>query len=375
MFAHYVTFAQLALKDALGIRPTVSSPAAHLAAAEAWLKHAHDRQEHGADDGVSYGYSVRGGWRPSYRETSGYICTTFFDLARLRNNDDYFSRAVRIARWLVSVQNADGSFANPRYGDDGIVFDTGQDLFGLVRAHEVTGDPIFKHAAERAASWLVQVSDENQLWTRFEHLHTAHVYNTRTAWAVLRMNQIAYNADRERIARANLDWAVQEQQSSGFFDNCAFVKGQAPFTHTIAYATRGLLESGLLLKEERYLDSAKRCADAVLPHLQANGFLPGQISIDGKAAATYCCVTGNCQFAISWAKLYDLTGETRYREAVIRALDYVMSTQDIHTANLNIRGAIRGSMPIWGRYAPLSYPNWPAKFFIDAMLLRQRWSV
>jgi hypothetical protein len=365
------TFAILAAKDFLRIRPKLDSPAAHLRAAEAWLKLAHDRA---SDDGVSYGYSLRGGWRASYRETSGYIATTFFDLARSRNDAEYRARALRICRWLLSVQNRDGSFANPRYGDAGIVFDTGQDLFGLVRAFEETKETAFLTGAQRAANWLVETADERGRWTRNEHLNTPHVYNTRTAWALLRMNQVEFDAERDRVARANLDWALAEQQPSGFFDNCAFVRGVVPFTHTIAYATRGLLESGNLLRESRYIDSARRCADASLRHLRSDGFLPGQIAIDGGQAAKYCCLTGNCQFTIVWAKLFDRTGEENYRSAVINALDYVMRCQDIHTANLNVRGAIKGSDPIWGGYASFSFPNWPAKFFIDAMLLRLRWT-
>jgi Squalene-hopene cyclase C-terminal domain len=367
-----ITFARLAWQDLTGRHAVVGTPAQHLAAAEAWLRRAHDRQEHGADDGVSYGYSIRGGWRPSYRETSGYILTTFFDIARERGDAEYRQRAIRVAEWLLGVQNPDGSIANPRYGQEGIVFDTGQVLFGLVRAYEETHRPEFKTAATRAADWLVGVADEQGLWTRCEHLNTAHVYNTRSAWALLRMNQVDYSAERERVARANLDWAVSEQQPSGFFDNCAFVKGAAPFTHTIAYATRGLLESGLLLGDERYVESARRCAQAAMRHLRPDGFLPGQISVAGEEAARYCCVTGNAQFAISWYKLHELGDEHALADAATRALDYVMSVQDIRTADADIRGAIRGSFPIWGRYAPLSYPNWPAKFFIDAMRLRQR---
>lgn len=367
---HYFTFANLILNDMTGKLAVRGTAAEHLQAAEDWLKRAHDRP---GDDGVSYGYSVRGGWRESYPETSGYIATTFFDLARLRNDGDYHERAVRIVRWLLSVQNPDGSFANPRYGDDGIVFDTGQDLFGLVRAYEDTRDPAFKIGAQRAANWLVSVADRNGRWNRYEYLNTPHVYNTRTAWALLRMNQVEYSAERERIARANLDWAVSEQQANGFFDNCAFVYGNNPFTHTIAYATRGLLESGLLLEDASYVNAAQRCAEAALKHLRPSGFLPGEIAVDGSATVNYCCITGNCQFAIVWARLFEHTDDKRYQEAAIRSLDYVMSAQDIHTSNSNIRGAIRGSMPIWGRYAPLSYPNWAAKFFIDALMLRQQW--
>lgn len=342
---------------------------AHLEAAEKWLKLAHDKS---GDDGVSYGYSVRGGWRPSYRETSGYIATTFFDLARHRGDPRYRERALRICRWLLSVQNRDGSFSNPRYGDAGIVFDTGQDLFGLVRAFQESEEAIFKEGALRAANWLVDIADAGGRWTRNEYLGTPHVYNTRTAWAVLCMNQIEYGTERERVARANLDWALAEQQPSGFFDECAFERGRAPFTHTIAYATRGLLESGELLNDRRYVDAAQRCADAALGHVTESGFLPGQIAIDGKAAANYCCLTGNCQFAIIWAKFFERTAHEKYRRAVICALDFVMSCQNISTTNQNIRGAIKGSQPIWGAYAPLSFPNWSAKFFVDAMLLRNR---
>ena len=366
-----LTFAGLAARDLLGSRPQLADPEAHLHAAEEWLKRAHDQS---VDDGVSYGYSARGGWRPSYRETSGYIATTFFNLARHRNDPDYRERALRICRWLLSVQNRDGSFSNPRYGDAGIVFDTGQDLFGLVRAFEETREIAFRDGALRAADWLVNIADGQGHWTRNEHLGTPHVYNTRTAWAVLRMNQMEYDAERERVARTNLDWAVSEQQPSGFFDECAFERGRAPFTHTIAYATRGLLESGELLIDRRYIDAAQRCADAALGHVADGGFLPGQIAIDGEAAASYCCLTGNCQFSIVWAKLFDRTANEVYRRAVIRALDFVMRCQDIHTVNQDVRGAIKGSHPIWGRYAPLTFPNWPAKFFVDAMLLRNRWT-
>ena len=137
---------------------------------------------------------------------------------------------------------------------------------------------------------------------------------------------------------------------------------------------RGLLESGVLLTDQRYITAAQRCADAAAAHVAADGFLPGQITIDGKSDASYCCLTGNCQFSIVWAKLFDRTANEQYRDTAIRAMDYVMRRQDIHTDDLNVRGAIKGSFPIWGRYAPMSFPNWPVKFFIDALTLRMRWS-
>src|ERR1700682_4251602 len=122
MLTPIVTFSSAVIRDVFFRGPAFSGPAeSHLSAAESWLCRAQDAS---TDGGVSYGYSFLGGWRPSYPETSGYIATTFFRLAKDRD-PVYEKRALRILRWLLSVQNADGSFSNARYGTQGIVFGSG----------------------------------------------------------------------------------------------------------------------------------------------------------------------------------------------------------------------------------------------------------
>lgn len=365
-----VTFGRLCLSDAMGNQQTVASLDNHLEAALSWLERAHDQSERG---GVSYGYSLRGGWLPPYRETSGYILTTFYRAADALQRPALAQRAEQVARWLVSVQNADGSFANPKYGSDGIVFDTGQDLFGLVTAWERAQDPVFLEAAQRAGAWLVKVADEFGIWTRYEHKNTPHVYNTRTAWALLRLNQIDPQPQWVRVARTNLDWAVACQRPSGFFDHNAFEDGDAPYTHNISYATCGLQESGWLLNDTRYLTAARRCSDASLALQRADGFVPGQIDTEGVPAASYSCLTGQCQLAIVWAKQFALTGEPALQKAARQSLQFVMSHQRTRDSNPGVRGAIAGSFPVYGRYAPLSYPNWASKFFVDAALMQRAW--
>ena len=367
---HIITFSQLILRDILPIQRTTYEPDKHLQAAIEWLCRAHDKSP---DDGVSYGYSMRGGWRPSYRETSGYIATTFFNLAKAFQNPTYKDRAVRIVKWLCLVQNNDGSFSNPKYHkNQGIVFDTGQDLFGLVRAYKETGHDEFLKAAERAGDWLVMIADEEGRWTRNTHLGIPHVYNSRSAWALLQLNEICPDNEKLRVAKANLDWAVSQEQH-GFFEQCAFERGKAPFTHTIAYAIRGLWESSQILKDSKYAETATRAAEATIRHVGINGFIPGQIDSHGNAKANYCCLTGNAQLAIIWAKLHTHTSELIFRDAAVNALRYVMMQQNITTNNYDIRGAIKGSQPIWGSYSRLTYPNWATKFFIDALLLCREW--
>ncbi len=338
--------------------------------AAAWIARAQDEAK---DGGISYGWSLRGGWRPAYRETTGYLVPTLFDLADYLGDAEWRSRAIRAADWLVSVQNSDGSISNPEFGSDGIVFDTGQVLFGYVRAYLETNHPAYLQSAVRAGQWLVKIADVSLRWTKNEHLNTAHVYNARTAWALLELNSISPDRQYVSVARANLDWAVAEQHN-GYFDQCSFKSGVAPFTHTIAYTIRGLLESALVLDDHRYLACAISGAEAMLRHLRPDGFMPGQVSATGTEKSGYCCLTGNCQLAICWLRIFSVTQDKRWLTAARLALNYVSLRQDVITKDLNVRGAVSGSYPIWGRYAPFSFPNWAVKFFIDAMILNTRYS-
>jgi len=363
------TFARIAAADATGRHGVLAGPRAHLDAAVAWLKRAHDMGRRG----VSYGYCLAGAWRPSYAETSGYISSTFFDLAEQRRDSDAGSRALEITRWLCEVQNDDGSIANPRYGDGGIVFDTGQVLEGFTRAYRETGDARFSDAAERAAAWLVRVADGEGRWTRNTFRGIPHVYNTRTAWPLLSWSEISPNPEYTRVARANLDWALDQQRPTGWFERCGFRLGEAPFTHTIAYAIEGLLQAGLMLDDARYTGAARRAAEAALRHVRADGFVPGRIDIEGNSAAEYSCLAGDTQLAAQWARLYEHGGDERFRSATALVLRYVMRSQDLDTDDPDVRGAIKGSQPLWGRYSPFGFPSWAAKFFIDAMLLAEGW--
>ena len=83
-----------------------------------------------------------------------------------------------------------GRISNPAYdASKGIVFDTGQVLHGLVRGFEETGDAEILAAAEKAADWLTTVADGEKRWTRNTHNGIPHVYNTRSAWALLRLHK------------------------------------------------------------------------------------------------------------------------------------------------------------------------------------------
>ena len=69
-----------------------------------------------------------------------------------------------------------------------------------------------------------------------------------------------------------------------------------------------------------------------------------------------------------WLRLNERRAEPSYAAAALRAIAYTAATQDLETGHEGIRGGIAGSFPIYGPYERMKYPNWAAKFFIDALL-------
>jgi DUF1680 family protein len=359
-----VHFASPLSESLFGRFRPIEDDSAYLKAGIAWLLHA---QSVAGGRGFAHSYALKTGWSDAYPETTGYIAKTLLIYSRIYGQQEPRRAALTACDWLLEVQK-NGAIVSPLFSEeDGVVFDTGQVLFGLIQAYRSTGDDKYLQAAIKAGDWLVKVADEQGVWTRFTHLGVPHVYNVRVAWALLELHSHTEQPDLVRIARSNIDFALANE-TDGWFDNCAFTKGAMPYTHTLAYATRGLLESHALMADDLVFAAAQRTADHVLGFLKPDGFLPGQIGAGRACRDSYVCLTGSCQFAVIWYKLYRQTGNRQYLQAADRVLDYVKSTVNVDTTRPQLRGALAGSRPLWGEYARLSYPNWATKFFLDALM-------
>ena len=88
-----------------------------------------------------------------------------------------------------------------------------------------------------------------------------------------------------------------------------------PNSHGIAYTTRGLLESGAILGEDRYTEAALRTAHALSGIYRKLGRLPATYDRDWTPRARYVCVTGLAQNGGVWLRLYQETGDEMLRQA------------------------------------------------------------
>lgn len=364
---------RLVLRDALGQeRGSARAPREHLWAAIDWLCRAQDARNGEADSGgVSAGWSFEDGWLPSYPETSGYIVETFLAAARLLERPALVARANRIIDWELCIQHPDGAFPG-HFGEPGsrpVIFNTGQIMHGMLAGHLQLGRAECLSSALRAGHWLARQQDADGCWRNFEHNGVPHTYNTRATWALLATALVSGEAALKAAALRNLEWALSQQRDAGWFASNAFVPGLAPFTHTIAYAIRGFLECGVLLKSERYIDAALKAASALAHVQREDGALAGTYDESWSSAVRYVCLTGVAQMSLNWTRLAQATGRAELRENARRALDYLSRQQSLSDPDPVVRGGIAGSAPIWGDYSRFEFPNWAAKFFADALMM------
>jgi squalene-hopene cyclase-like protein len=351
-----------------------------------WLCRA---QDVASDGGVSYGFDVRKGWLPPYPETTGYIITTFLDyathaesLGQVSRADDLRERAKRMAHWLITMQMRCGALPGGTTALEPVatVFNTGQVLEGWCNAHRAFKDQAILDSLIQAARWLVSSQDQDGCWRKAMSpltVQTPATYNVRTAAALLNAGELLDEPKFREAAVRNFDWALTQQRENGWFDNNCLTDHARPLTHTIGYTLEALLEAGRVLDSQRYVSAVLKTTAALKGKVTKNGFLSGRFDSNWRSTASWCCLTGSSQIAMVWFRLGHMVGNDGYREPAARLLSFVKRTQRVTIASSpnsqpqtsdGISGGIKGSHPIWGGYDPFRYPNWAAKFFIDALL-------
>lgn len=346
-----------------------------MAAAARWLCRTHDVT---GRRGSSQGYSLLEGWVPAFPETTGYIIGTLIAYGDLVGDASYAARAVEMGDWEIEQQQADGGIRQGLVGPEpapSITFNTGMVLHGWVDLHAADGAPRWLEAGERAGRFLVDTLDADGAWRgRHTYLGLPHTYKSRVAWAMIRLSEATGDGAFRKGAERFLDWCLDQQQDNGWFENCNFKPGGLPNTHGIAYTLRGLLESHALTGDERCLAAVRLTSDRLIAELERHDHLPALWDREWQPASKFECLTGTVQLGNVWMRLFEITGEERYRVAGFRATDHAAAHQT-RSRWRDIDGALAGSYPIYGRYSPLRYPNWVTKFLLDALIRRRALSL
>jgi hypothetical protein len=350
----------------------------HLKETTAWLCRAHDSTP---DGGVARSYKASRylghgpyGWQSSYPETTGYIIPTMLALSAFYERVALSERAFRMAAWEEEIQLGGGAVMGSvvTAPPSPAVFNTGQVIFGWLAAFKESGRQGYLDAALRAGDYLVSVQAEDGSWdngdSRFA-LKGATTYNVRVAWALIELGQAVGKTNYLDSARRFIELALRRQRPNGWFMQNCLNDPERPLLHTIVYATRGLLESGICLNDQRYVESALKTLDALLSCQRPDGGIPGRLASDWSPQAEWDCVTGDAQAAVVWLRAHSITGKLEYKDAARKAIEFVKRTQNLEHPNSGIRGGVKGSFPFDGPYGQCEMLNWAAKFFCDALVM------
>jgi len=328
------------------------------------------------NDGGMGSYHLVNKWSSSYPETTGYIIPTLIHYSEKNNQPEAVKAAIKATDFLLDIQKDSGGWQGGRIGENKpeIVFNTGQVIRGMIAAHEYSGESKYLDAAFRAGNWLADIQHPAGFWQIHALMGKARVYDTFVDAPLLQLFEITGEEKLRKAAIGNLDWVIRDKmQENGWFEDCdnTVKRNDKPILHTIAYTLDGLIDSGIILKEDKYLEAAVTGAIKLRDLFLSKGFLNGRYDRNWNGTEYMLC-TGCAQMAITWLKLYSIYDDGTYLQAAQRmtSLLIFIQTRGFNETG-NTRGAIPGSFPVWGRYEPFAFPNWATKFFCDALMLEE----
>ncbi len=324
------------------------------------------------DDGMGC-FHITEGWSSSYPETTGYIIPTLINYLHISGKENILQKATDAANWLLKIQKESGGWQGGKIAENKaeIVFNTAQIIRGMIAIFNEKQDEKYLDSAVEAANWLCKTQHKEGYWKEFALMNQPRVYDSYVDVPLLEVWKLTNDEKYKIAAVKNLEWIIQKKQKpNGWFEDCdnTIKRNNTPILHTIAYTTDGLLNSGLTLNEEKYIDAAKKPADVLLNIFIKSEYLNGRYDKNWQGSE-HMMTTGWAQMAGVWFDLFIISKDKRYKKCASRINDILLSIQQRKFKETeNTKGAMPGSVPIWGKYEPFAFPNWATKYFADSLI-------
>lgn len=332
----------------------------------------------GSAHNYSHWLNEGNGWSKAYPETTGYIIETLLRYDPLFPQLSLKTLASQQAFWLLEQQLPSGAFTSGKIGSSSpSIFNSGQILFGLMDGWRLTSDPVFETAVTRCVNWLLDELDDNYKWSKHGWLNLAFsqnynpTYYTRVIWPILEAADLFNQPQWTNWIYPCFEYYSNLQNDNLTYKNWSFHPNSKAYTHTIAYTLRGILESAVLLKDEQQIKNIKFTALRFIEIYNKHGQLAGSYDEDWKGDYSYICVTGHAQLSIFFSQLYQHTKVSDYHKMAISLFEDIKYSPKQGLFG-SVKGGVPGSIPIYAKYNALRFPNWAAKFYLDAWWYLER---
>jgi malonyl-CoA O-methyltransferase len=261
---------------------------------------------------------------------TGYLVSTLLNYGEV-------DLSKKLARWLVSIQRQDGSYASPKGRPH--IFDTAQALRGLLASVDIV--PRSSDACKRAAAYLyLGLVDDGKKGFTIDRPWMSH-YSKDAPVSIhlyalpplVQASELFEKPEYQTAAENCLNYYLGSKE--------AFQTGT--LTHFLGYELEAVIDLG-----ER--STASKLLDRLAKQQSTDG------SIRAMDTVSWVCTPGLAQLAICWYKLGN-------QDPANKAMKWL----DEHQMP---SGGFLGSYGPKATYFPNAEISWAAKFYLDASLLR-----
>lgn len=230
----------------------------------------------------------------AFSEITGYSISALLYLNSLSPDSVLLDRARLAADWLLSTawdskygglqcryDHSRGTFNNRVCS-----FDAGMCLTGLANLYRETRDDKYLEGAIKLGDWLVQrmQREDGSFYVRID-TRTGALTDDPTKWStqsgsyhakisigLLNLFDLTKNSVYKKSAVKICDWSLKLQTPSGRFITNRLLGDT--HLHPHCYSAEGLLCAGLVLGNERYIESAAAALRWIVPHILPTGGVP-----------------------------------------------------------------------------------------------------
>ena len=326
--------------------------------------------------GSAHSFSPVLGWAKAYPETSGYLVETLLKAAALPGQSDLIDLSVRCLHWLCQIQQPNGAFSGLMVGHSKpSVFNTAQILFGFAAGltHPAVGNAAeraaWHAAATKALDWLVLQRQPKGGWSTGAYVpeYPDPTYYTRLLWGMLHMADVLRRTDVEAVVHDEMLRYAKRFTPQHSVMEWGFWPDKPAHTHTIAYTLEGFWQLAQRFQAGQVTEQTLLSVETLLHKRAQHGRLAGAYDVHWNADLRYRCVTGHVQLSILCGQIGQWLGRPDLLDAAQSLFDEVAAAQ-CRLPWSPVYGAIPGSVPFWGPYLRGRFPNWAAKFWVDALM-------
>jgi uncharacterized protein YyaL (SSP411 family) len=294
---------RLRIAEVVQERPRVHAGA--LDAALGWLGLAHETT---GGAGVSGGFSLLSGWEPASDEAAAAAVQALL-CAAAGGARDALPRACRLGDLSIEAGRRDAAL-----------------LRAWLELHEATGDRGYLDAAARAADDAVRSGGGTP--------------DADVSASLLRLGRLLDDESFVSTARGRLEATLSMQGENAWLGRAPAPRSSREIAQTLGGLVTAYEESG----DERLLEATLRACETLIRKLEVNRRLAGAYDAAWKPVGDEC-LAGTAQLGALWFRVYELTGDPRFLNAGLKAVDHAASRQ----ARLRwppVHGALPGADPI-----------------------------